>query len=183
MTATGLLCINGTFTGTVTSASTIADGADVGEGATTATAATAGSTGSISAKLRLMTSQLGTISTNVAAAIPAGTNAIGTVGQTGMAYETVAASQTGQALGATGAAGDYLSHCVIYPVSVSPGVLTVFDGTSTTTNNVITFAGGTTSLSNLSPISIPVGATSLNSGGWKVTTGANLLVICYGRFT
>lgn len=97
-------------------------------------------------------------------------------------YETVAASQTGQALGATGATGDYLSHCVIYPVTTSPGVVTVFDSTSSATNNVITFAGGSSSLSNLAPISIPVGAVSVN-GAWKVTTGTNVLAICYGNFT
>lgn len=100
----------------------------------------------------------------------------------GNGYETVAASVTAQALGATGATGDYLSHCVIYPTSTSPGVVTVFDSTSSTTNNVITFPGGTSSLSNLAPISIPVGAISLN-GAWKATTGANLLLICYGKFT
>lgn len=106
-----------------------------------------------------------------------------TISDNNAIYETVAASQTGQALGATGAAGDYLSHCVIYPVTTSPGVVTVFDGTSSATNNVIAFAGGASSTSNLTPISIPVGAVSLNSGGWKVTTGTNAIVTCYGRFT
>lgn len=48
---------------------TIADGADVAEGATTDAAATAGSTGSVSAKLRLMTTQLSVISANLAAPI------------------------------------------------------------------------------------------------------------------
>lgn len=69
MSATGLLCINGTFTGTVSSASTIADGADVGEGATTATAASVGGTGSVNAKLRLMTSQLDTINTTLGSGV------------------------------------------------------------------------------------------------------------------
>ncbi len=97
-------------------------------------------------------------------------------------YETVAASQTGQALGATGGTGDYLSHCVIYPGTTSPGVVTVFDSTSSATNNVIAFTGGATSVSNLAPISIPVGAVSIN-GAWKVTTGSNVIVTCYGNFT
>lgn len=98
------------------------------------------------------------------------------------AYETVAASQTGQALGATGGTGDYLSHCVIYPVTTSPGVVTVFDNTNAAASNAIAFAGGTTSVSNLAPISVPVGAVS-TAGAWKVTTGANVIVTCYGRFT
>jgi hypothetical protein len=46
---------------------TIADGQDAAEGATTDPAATAGGTGSLSAKLRLITSQLNSISTAVAA--------------------------------------------------------------------------------------------------------------------
>lgn len=218
---------------------TVADGADAAEGAIADAAATAGSTGTISAKLRLMTTQLDNINTNVQGSIPAGSAVIGKVGidqttpgttnavsatnfpttvSTGTgaqgassprvtvatdqatnagaalknggvgvvngasAWETVAASQTGQALGATGGAGDYLSHCVIYPTSTTPGVVTVFDDTSSAANNVIAFPGGASSVSNLVPISIPVGAISV-SGAWKVTTGANLVVTCYGKFT
>jgi hypothetical protein len=100
----------------------------------------------------------------------------------GGSYETIAASQTAQAMGATGAAGDYLSHCVVYPSSTSPGVVTVFDSTSTAGNNVIAFPGGASSVSNLAPFAIPVGAISVN-GAWKVTTGANVVVTCYGKFT
>ena len=37
----------------------------------------------------------------------------------GLEYETVAASQTAQAIGATGATGDYLSHVVIQPVTTA----------------------------------------------------------------
>lgn len=51
----------------------IVDGADVSEGATADAAATAGSTGSVQAKLRLMTSQLATIGTNTGAPPPLGT--------------------------------------------------------------------------------------------------------------
>lgn len=100
----------------------------------------------------------------------------------GSAYETVAASQTGQALGATGAIGDYLSHCVIYPTSTTPGVVTVFDNTNAAGTNAIAFPGGASSVSSLVPIAIPVGAIS-TAGAWKVTTGANLVVTCYGKFT
>lgn len=49
-------------------------------GTTSDAAATAGSTGTVSAKLRLMTTQLDNINTNVQGAIPAGTNLIGKVG-------------------------------------------------------------------------------------------------------
>ena len=36
-------------------------------------------------------------------------------------YETVAASQTAQALGATGAKGDFLSGVLVVPATTSPG--------------------------------------------------------------
>ncbi len=160
------------------------DGWDLTQGAIADAAATAGSTGSVSAKLRLMTTQLGTIATNSALPLPAQTGIgnvnIGAVQNAGSAYETVAASQTGQALGATGATGDYLSHCVIYPVTTGAGLVTVFDNTNAAATNVITFTSGT--LSNLAPIPLPVGAISV-SGAWKVTTGANVTVTCYGKFT
>ncbi len=157
---------------------TIADGADVAEGAVADAAATAGSTGTISAKLRTVTAQLNTISSAVQGAIPAGTAAIGTVGQTGMAYETVAASQTAQAMGATGATGDYLSHCIATPGTTSPGVVTILDNSTA----IVSFAGGASSVSNLVPFAIPIGALSV-SGAWKITTGANITVVCVGRFT
>lgn len=51
---------------------TIADGADVAEGATTDAAATAGGSGTVSAKLRLMTMQLGTINTTLGSPLQAG---------------------------------------------------------------------------------------------------------------
>lgn len=98
-------------------------------------------------------------------------------------YQAVAASQTATVLQtSTGATGDYLSHCTIYPTSTSPGVVTVFDSTNTAANSAILFAGGASSLSNLVPFAIPVGAKSVN-GAWKVTTGASVSVVCEGKFS
>lgn len=126
-----------------------------------------------------------TTTTNAGAAVVKG--GVGVVNG-GSIWNTIAASQTAQVLsatqaGGTGAVGDYISHCVIYPASTSPGVVTVFDGTNTATNDVVAFAGGASSVSNLAPIAVPVGAVSVNSGGWKVTTGANVSVACYGKFS
>lgn len=94
-------------------------------------------------------------------------------------YNTVAASQTAQALtgGSGGATGDYLSHCTIIPTSTSPGVVTILDNSTT----IYSFPGGASSLSNLVPFTIPIGAQS-TTGAWKVTTGASLSVVCVGRF-
>ncbi len=101
----------------------------------------------------------------------------------GNTFQAVAASQTATVLqSSTGAIGDYLSHCDIYPTSTSPGVVTVFDNTNTAANSVILFPGGTSSVSSLVPFPIPVGALSV-SGAWKVTTGANVSVVCYGKFS
>jgi hypothetical protein len=80
----------------------------------------------------------------------------------------------------TGAAGDYLSHCVIYPTTTAAGSVHVFDNTDAAGTLVIEFATGT--LSNLSPIAIPVGAVS-TAGAWKVTTGAAETVVCFGKFS
>ncbi len=99
----------------------------------------------------------------------------------GSTYQHIAASQTAAVLQtSTGAAGDYLSHCVIYPSTTAAGSVTVFDNTNAAGTNVIEFTTGT--LSNLAPIPIPVGAVS-SSGAWKVTTGANETVVCYGKFS
>lgn len=94
------------------------------------------------------------------------------------AYETVAASQTAQSLGATGATGDYLSHCVVTPGTTSPGVVTILDNATA----VVSFAGGASSVSNLVPFPVPIGALSV-SGAWKITTGSNVTVVCVGKFT
>ena len=128
--------------------------------------------------------QLPTASNGGAATVKGGVASV----NGGSTWNTVAASQTAQVLsstqgGGTGAVGDYLSHCVVYPTSTSPGVVTVFDGTNTATNDAVAFPGGASSISNLVPFAIPVGSVSVNSGGWKVTTGANVSVTCFGKFT
>lgn len=101
----------------------------------------------------------------------------------GSTYQAVAASATATVLQtSTGAIGDYLSHCVIYPTSTSPGVVTVFDNTNAAAGSAILFPGGASSLSNLAPIPVPVGAVS-TAGAWKVTTGTAVSVVCYGKFS
>lgn len=118
--------------------------------------------------------------TNAGAAVVKGGTAVVNGGST---YQAVAASQTATVLQtSTGAIGDYLSHCVIYPTSTSPGVVTVFDNTNAAAGSAILFPGGSTSLSNLAPISVPVGAVS-TAGAWKATTGANVSIVCYGKFS
>jgi hypothetical protein len=94
-------------------------------------------------------------------------------------YETVAASQTDQALGATGAAGDYLSGLLVVPATTSPGAVSIKDGAGSA---ITVFTGGASSVSNLVPFFIPLGLKS-GSGAWKVTTGANVSCLGSGNFT
>lgn len=93
-------------------------------------------------------------------------------------YETVAASQTDQVMGATGAAGDLLSGLLVIPATTSPGAVSIKDGSGAA---ITVFTGGASSVSNLVPFYIPL---ALRAGtNWKVTTGANVSVIASGNFT
>lgn len=93
-------------------------------------------------------------------------------------YETVAASQTAQVLGVTGGAGDYLLGILVIPATTSPGNVLLLDGAV----SITVFAGGASSVSNLVPFFIPIGAIS-QTGAWKITTGANVSCIGVGWFT
>lgn len=94
-------------------------------------------------------------------------------------YETVAASQTAQVLGGAGAIGDTLERLVIIPATTAAGVVTILDGS---TSIPVFVGGGTTALVSLLPVTVTVGAKSVN-GPWKVTTGANVSVIAVGAFS
>ena len=93
-------------------------------------------------------------------------------------YETVAASQTAQVLGATGAAGDRVRRLIIIPATVSPGAVALLD--NSTSINIL--PGGSNSLTELKPIVVDLDMISV-SGAWKITTGANVSVIAVGDFT
>lgn len=93
-------------------------------------------------------------------------------------YEAVAASQTDQICGSTGAAGDVLSGLLVVPATTSPGAVSIEDGSS----NYTVFAGGTDSVATLHPFFVPLGIVS-TTGGWEITTGANVSVIAVGQFT
>jgi hypothetical protein len=74
---------------------------------------------------------------------------------------------------------------LVIPESTSPGAVTLYDSTdgSPVDENVrVIFEGGASSVSNLVPFFIPIGAKSVK-GGWKVTTGAAVHVIAIGSFT
>ena len=92
----------------------------------------------------------------------------------GTTYETVAASQTAQVLGGTGAIGDTLVRLIV----------TV----NTSATSTVTILDGSTSIPVM-PANTPVGVYSIAvemnsvSGPWKVTTGAGVTVIGVGNFS
>ncbi len=94
-------------------------------------------------------------------------------------YETVAAGQTDQALGATGATGDILQRVVIIPANTSPGAVSIKDGAG---SDITIFAGGASSLDVATPFVVELGMKSA-SGAWKITTGADVSAIGIGKFT
>jgi hypothetical protein len=96
----------------------------------------------------------------------------------GSEYETVAASQTAQTLGATGATGDFISKVIIIPATTSPGNVLLLDNAT----SITIFTGGASSVSNLVPFTVDLGMISV-SGAWKITTGANVSAIGVGNFT
>lgn len=91
-------------------------------------------------------------------------------------YELVAASQTTQSLGPVGGVGDVLDKCVIIPETTGAGTVAIKDGSDTAINILV---AGT--LSDLKPHVVLIGARS-RVGAWQVTTGANVHVVCTGRF-
>ncbi len=90
-------------------------------------------------------------------------------------YEPVAASQTDQVMGTTGAAGDWLKHLVITPATTSPGAVSVTDGAG---SPITVFAGGASSVADLTPFTVTLDMVAVTA--WKVSTGADVSV---GRFT
>jgi hypothetical protein len=96
----------------------------------------------------------------------------------GQAHYQVAASQTNQQMGATGAIGDVFSIIMIIPTSTSPGAVSISDGAT----SITVFAGGAASLVDLRPFLFALN-TVASGAGWKVTTGANVSAVVVGTFT
>jgi hypothetical protein len=95
---------------------------------------------------------------------PPDTKVIGTVNIKDISngeYETVAASQTAQVLGATGGTGDYISGLLVIPATTSPGAIALLDNAT----SITVFTGGASSVSNLVPFFIPLGMISVSGLG------------------
>lgn len=92
-------------------------------------------------------------------------------------YETVAASQTTQAMGATGAVGDYLEGVLCVVSTAATSQVQIKDGS----NAAITIFPNSPG-AGVGSYYIPLGLTSVQ-GAWQITTGAGVSVIGIGDFT
>ena len=92
-------------------------------------------------------------------------------------YEHVAASQTLQVLGGTGAAGDYIYRLICTVSTAATALVQIKDGTVTTHTVLPNSPGGGIGVYN-----IELNAVS-SSGAWQVTTGAGVEVLAIGVFS
>lgn len=90
-------------------------------------------------------------------------------------YETVAASQSDQALGATGGQGDLLKSIIVTVATAATGTVSIKDGSG--------------SAIPITAANTPIGVYRIEldmmsaSGAWSVTTGAGATAIAVGDFT
>ena len=91
-------------------------------------------------------------------------------------YEHVAASQSAQVLGGTGAVGDYLHRVVITVATAATSLVQIVDGSATHT--VLPNAVG----EGIGVYNVEINAASKN-GAWKITTGAGSEVLAMGIFS
>ena len=94
----------------------------------------------------------------------------------GYQYETVAAGQSLQMLGGSGAAGDYLHSLIVTVNTATTSGVTITDGAVNIAVVPANVASG------VGVIVLPMNMASLSSG-WKVTTGAGVQLIAVGIFS
>ena len=95
----------------------------------------------------------------------------------GSQYETVAASQTDQTLGAVGATGDYLDKLICVVTTAATAQTQIKDGPGTAITVLPNSPGG-----GVGTYTIFLGLKS-TAGAWKVTTGAGTAALACGKFT
>ena len=92
-------------------------------------------------------------------------------------YEHVAASQTAQVLGGTGAAGDYIHRLACTVSTAATGTVSILDGASFSHLLLPALPGA-----GIGQYDIELNVRSRN-GAWKITTGAGVEVLAVGIFS
>lgn len=95
----------------------------------------------------------------------------------GRDYTSIVANTAAGPLGASGTIGDTLDFIWVFPVTTTPGAVSILDGAVT----VWTMSGAT--LFSTQPFVVPMNVRAKNAGGWKITTGANVSALGIGLFT
>ena len=95
-------------------------------------------------------------------------------------YEHVAAGQTAQVLGGTGAKGDYLHRLICTVTTAATGNVVIVDGSGTgiLTHTIAPANPG----GGIGVYNVEINAIS-QDGAWKVTTGAGVEVMAVGSFS
>jgi len=95
-------------------------------------------------------------------------------------YEHVAASQSAQVLGGTGAVGDYLHRIIITVATAATAAVQIVDGTGAgiLTHTILPNSPG----GGIGVYNVEINAVSAN-GAWKITTGAGSEVMAVGIFS
>jgi hypothetical protein len=94
--------------------------------------------------------------------------------------EHVAASQTAQVLGGTGAKGDYIHRLICTVSTAATGNVVLIDGSGAgiLTHTILPASAGT----GVNVYNIEINAVS-SDGAWKITTGAGVEVMAVGIFS
>ena len=92
-------------------------------------------------------------------------------------YETVAASQTDQVMGAAGAIGDILTRLSLSVAIAATAQVQIKDGGDAAITVFPNSPGG-----GVGSYTVELGLVSA-AGAWKITTGAGVTVIASGTFT
>ena len=95
-------------------------------------------------------------------------------------YETVAASQTDQMLGATGAVNDYLEGLICVVATAATSQVQIKDGNGSAITVLPNNVGG-----GVGTYFVPLGLACIaaTTPGWKISTAAGVTVIATGNFT
>jgi hypothetical protein len=92
-------------------------------------------------------------------------------------YETIAASQTDQVLGGTGAKGDLLTMLICVVTTAATANVLIQDGSGTEITVFPNSPGG-----GVGTYVVPLNLVS-RTGAWSITTGAGVAVLATGEFT
>ena len=93
-------------------------------------------------------------------------------------YETVAASQSDQLLGATGKQGQYLHRLIVTVATAATGTVSIKDGSG---GSAIPITAANTPI-GVYYVDIGIRATNATNPGWYVTTGAGATAVGVGIF-